>query len=138
MTSEIGIAIGGKKSQLEKLISTIENLEKNNDGFFAPEEIAFFSKFKLLEVDSDFWVFAYYSDDFQFNWEKQRIWGVMASQANKMWLSYELCEVNDAGKTRQKNNLHILLNGFDPRLNEVVNMQHVYRVGFKFDSSFRI
>lgn len=137
MTSEIGIAIGGEKAQLEKLITSIENLGKNNNGFFAPQETAFFSKFKLLEVEPDFWVFAYYSDNFHFDWEKQGIWGVMASQANKMGLSYELCQVNEDGTTRQKNNLHILMDDFDQRLNEVVNLQKGYNVEFKFNANFK-
>jgi hypothetical protein len=116
MSSNISIAIGGKKELIESLVNTTKTCIQNDLNITHVGK-NFFSEFQLVEVEVDFWVFGYSTINFEFEYEAMTILGYLLAEANKIKVSYQIYQVlNGSGKSIEKNNRAVLGNKFDQRV----------------------
>jgi len=125
MSREIYIAICGKKEQLEKLITVVETFISNS---LEISQIGrnFFSKFKIYEIESNFFALQFYCNDFELEFEIFSILEFLFSKSSKMKISYKSFHItnkidNQSRKIHEKDNSLILGNKFDLRVHALFN-----------------
>ena len=126
--STIGAAIGGSPEQINALHQTIQSQNITDTS-------KILAQFKIVSIDTDFSVFAFYIDSIQWPYEAECLWDKLCQIASELELPYVFYRMGESVDDNEDYSNHYETN-FDEQMLDLFAFNFCLAVNPAIQSSF--